>query len=201
MYTCEYQGILVQKWEYMQNILVYTVRVFKCCCTLVQRFIFIWTNSCIHPLWIYELECSFGPYKNESLSKCNNAMYMYLLLHFMGILHNIKSYFRWEKAILTCYSEYVWNLCLYLQSISIAIWTQLLTYTLISMVYITGWRLPTEGGGGGNTTSDLLPLVFWCTVHSNCVWLWDCCIHCILSNMTSRTCLCLDYHSAVLTVT
>ncbi len=55
---------------------------------------FVWTNSCIHSTELVSRNTAVGPYKNKSLKKCDNTIIIYLLLHFMHILHDIKCYFR-----------------------------------------------------------------------------------------------------------
>ncbi len=47
----------------------------------VQRFIFVWNEGCIHSDELVSRHAAVGPYKNKSLSKCDDTI-IYLLLHY-----------------------------------------------------------------------------------------------------------------------
>ncbi len=42
---------------------------------LVQRFIIVWTNSCILTHKFAEINAAVGPYKNKSLNSCDSLNY------------------------------------------------------------------------------------------------------------------------------
>ncbi len=61
----------------------------------VQRFRFVTCmDQQVHYYWrTCESECSFWSIQNKSLYQCDNAIIIYLLLHFWQMLRDMKSYF------------------------------------------------------------------------------------------------------------
>ncbi len=58
-------------------------------------------NRCTSRTNLWVRDASVRGYTKKALNQCNNAIIIYLLLHFKQMLSDIKSYFKQEKIILT----------------------------------------------------------------------------------------------------